>query len=61
MADGKRKDFELNSSNITRTKSVLDLGFEVFTAVSMKMAVFWVVAPCSLVHYRPDDGGSKDL
>jgi hypothetical protein len=23
----------------------------------MKMAVFWVVAPCS----RPDDGGSKDL
>jgi hypothetical protein len=34
------------------------LGFEVFTAVSMKMAVFWVVAPCSLI---PDDGGSKDL
>jgi hypothetical protein len=29
-------------------------------AVSMKMAVFWVVAPCSLVD-RPDDGGSKDL
>jgi hypothetical protein len=42
----------------------------------MKIAVFWVVAPCSLVevyqrfsgacclHYqddRPDDGGSKDL
>jgi hypothetical protein len=38
----------------------------------MKMAVFWVVAPCSLVkvyrrfggacclyHHRPDDGGSK--
>jgi hypothetical protein len=23
--------------------------FEVLTAVSMKMAVFWVVAPCSLV------------
>jgi hypothetical protein len=49
------------------------LGFEVLTAVSMKIAVFWVVAPCSLVevyqrfrdpcylHYRPDDGGSKDL
>jgi hypothetical protein len=25
------------------------LGFEVLTAVSMQMAVFWVVAPCSLV------------
>jgi hypothetical protein len=24
-------------------------GFEVLTAVSMKMDVFWVVAPCSLV------------
>jgi hypothetical protein len=35
------------------------VGFEVLTAVSMKMAVFWVVAPCSA--NRPDDGGSKDL
>jgi hypothetical protein len=34
-----------------------------------KMAVFWVVAPCSLVEVyqrfrvreRPDDGGSKEL
>jgi hypothetical protein len=25
------------------------IGFEVLTAVSKKMAVFWVVAPCSLV------------
>jgi hypothetical protein len=25
------------------------LGFEVLTAASTKMAVFWVVAPCSLV------------
>jgi hypothetical protein len=25
------------------------VGFEVLTAVSMKIAVFWVVAPCSLV------------
>jgi hypothetical protein len=24
-------------------------GFEVLTAVSTKMAVFWVVAPCSLI------------
>jgi hypothetical protein len=39
--------------------------------VRTKMAVFWVVAPCSLVEvyksfrgpmtHRPDDGGSKDL
>jgi hypothetical protein len=29
------------------------VGFEVFTAVSTKMAVFWVVEPCSLVEvYR---------
>jgi hypothetical protein len=29
------------------------VGFEVLTAVSTKMAVFWVVAPCSLVEvYR---------
>jgi hypothetical protein len=26
-----------------------ELGSEVLTAASMKMAVFWVVAPCSLV------------
>jgi hypothetical protein len=25
------------------------VGFEVLTAVSMKIAVFWVVAPCNLV------------
>jgi hypothetical protein len=33
--------------------SILDnlVGFEVLTAVSMKMAVFWVVAPCSLVEF----------
>jgi hypothetical protein len=32
------------------------VGFEVLTAVSMEIAVFWVVAPCSLVevyqHFR---------
>jgi hypothetical protein len=28
-----------------------ELRFEVLTAVGMKMAVFWVVAPCSLVVY----------
>jgi hypothetical protein len=49
------------------------VGFEVLMAVSTKTAVFWVVAPCSLVevyqrfrgpcclhHHHPDDGGSKD-
>jgi hypothetical protein len=37
------------------------IGFEVLTVVSMKMALFWVVAPCSLVevYQRPDNGGSK--
>jgi hypothetical protein len=30
------------------------VGFEVLTAVSKKMAVFWVVTPCGLVgrYYR---------
>jgi hypothetical protein len=50
------------------------VGFEVLTAVSTKVAVFWVVAPCSLIeanqrfrgpcclhHYRPDDGDSNHL
>jgi hypothetical protein len=59
--------------NVTHTKKTL-VGFEVITVVSTKMAVFWVVGPCSLVevyqrfrgdcylHYhRPDDGGSKEL
>jgi hypothetical protein len=44
------------------------VGFQVLTAVITKMAVFWVVAPCSLVEVyqrfrgpwdRPDDGSSK--
>jgi hypothetical protein len=49
---------------------VYQVGFNVITAVSMKMVVFWVIAPCSLVevygrfrgvagdhrrHYNPDD------
>jgi hypothetical protein len=49
------------------------IGFEILMVVRMKMAVFYVVAPCSLVevyqrfrltcclHYRPDDRGSKYL
>jgi hypothetical protein len=37
-----------NSSKVT-ANTVIKVGFEVLTAVSTKMAVFWVVAPCSLV------------
>jgi hypothetical protein len=42
--------------------------FQDLTAASIKMTVFWDVAPCSLVEidrrfrgvlHRPDDGGSK--
>jgi hypothetical protein len=46
--------------------------FQVLAAANMKMAVLWVVAPCSPVKvyqfqryvqgdYSPDDGGSKHL
>jgi hypothetical protein len=61
----------------TRIQQLLHcVGFEVLTVVSTKIAVFWVVAPCSLVevyqrfsgpcclHYQGDgrdDGGSKYL
>jgi hypothetical protein len=38
---------------IFRKRYNIKVGFEVLTAVSMKIAVFWVVAPCSLVEvYR---------
>jgi hypothetical protein len=38
-------------------------GFRILTAASMKMAVFWIVAPCRLVEvtHRADGGGSKHL
>jgi hypothetical protein len=43
----------LLTARILRTSNnkqlVYKVGFEVLTAASMKMAVFWVVAPCSLV------------
>jgi hypothetical protein len=57
--------------HITNIK--LYVGFEVLKAVITKMAVFWVIAPCSLVevyqrfrgpcwlHHSPGDGGSTDL
>jgi hypothetical protein len=42
--------------------------FQVLTAASTKVTVFWDVAPCSLVENdrrfrgdRPDDGGSKHI
>jgi hypothetical protein len=53
--------------------SIYLVGFQVLMAASMNMAVFWVVAPCSLVdvyrrfrgasclHHQGDDGSSKYL
>jgi hypothetical protein len=39
--------FRQARTKITEIKQVM---FEVLTATSMKMAVFWDVAPCILVH-----------
>jgi hypothetical protein len=36
-------------SPMVYTHVYLQVGFEVLTAVSTNMAIFWVVAPCSLV------------
>jgi hypothetical protein len=62
-------DHDLTHTPVNKGTSIA--GFEVLTAVSTKMAVFWFVAPCSLaeVYQRfrgpcclhPDNGGSKDL
>jgi hypothetical protein len=65
------------SNNLSKTAinehQTYQVAIEVLTAVSTKMAVFWFVAPCSLVevyqrfrgpcclHHQPDDGGSKYL
>jgi hypothetical protein len=35
--------------NAKQVMRIYRVGFQVLTAVSMKIAVFWVVAPCSLV------------
>jgi hypothetical protein len=43
----------LIKQNCRRT-TILILGFKVLTAVGMKMAVFWVVAKCSLVEILSD-------
>jgi hypothetical protein len=37
------------TSHMDSINILLHVGFEVLTAVSTKMAVFWIVAPCSLV------------
>jgi hypothetical protein len=34
---------------IIAKEDIYQVGFEVLTAASVKMAVFWVVAPCSPV------------
>jgi hypothetical protein len=52
-----------HSRAVNFTTATESAPFVVFT-YSSKIAVFWVVAPCSLIevyHHRPDDGGSKDL
>jgi hypothetical protein len=56
-ADQLRIDFSLKMNEYINCC----VGFEALTAVHMKMVVFWVVAPCSLVevYHRPDDGGRK--
>jgi hypothetical protein len=42
--------YTFNYHNISQgVKPIQRVGFEVLKAVSTKMAVFWVVAPCSLV------------
>jgi hypothetical protein len=39
-------------------KLSFQLRFQVLTAASMKMAVFWVVAPCSLIEVYRRFGGA---
>jgi hypothetical protein len=63
----------IHTAQIHNENLLHSVGFEVLTAVSTKMTVFWVVAPCCLVevyerfrgpcclHHRPDDGDGKDL
>jgi hypothetical protein len=38
------------SAHEKEDKCIKSVGFEILTAVSMKMAVFWIVAACSLVN-----------
>jgi hypothetical protein len=43
------RSFKQNKSTEDNAKKYVVRWFEVLTAVSTKMAVFWVVAPCSLL------------
>jgi hypothetical protein len=43
------KSLEWNNFKSRSWKIQIEVRFEVLTAVSTKMVVFWVVAPCSLV------------
>jgi hypothetical protein len=45
----RRHGFKASDLVNTTQTDKLAVGFQVLTAVSMKIAVFWVVAPCSLV------------
>jgi hypothetical protein len=58
---------------VETTVTKIPIWLEVLTPVTMKMAVFWIVAPCRLVwvyqhsrglyclHHQGDDGSSTDL
>jgi hypothetical protein len=48
FSDSSGKYSDITSEN-NQENIVIRVGFEVLTAVSMKIAVFWVVAPCSMV------------
>jgi hypothetical protein len=48
-AQGTVSDSRTNDTGSATTNITMDIRLEDLTAVSMKMAVFWVVAPCRLV------------
>jgi hypothetical protein len=48
MKQGKIRPIR-NEFRAQYNKLLILIGFEVLTALSAKIAVFWVVAPCSLV------------
>jgi hypothetical protein len=54
--ESKRITVALSLSVVT----VLKVRFQVLTAASMKMAVFWVVAPCSLPRTRLHDATTQN-
>jgi hypothetical protein len=58
---GERRGPETNLTYIEDQETVVR--FEVFTAVTMKNAVFWNVAPCRSceLNFYPEDGGDTFL